>query len=306
MSLGLSARHRSGRRRRRRSARFLLDGAVAGQVGRSFPWGTLAVNISGAFLLGALVGADARRRRAAPGRDRAPRRPSPRSARGRWRATASARTASCGSASRTSLVSLVLGVSAAWLGRQARGGAVNDDCLKLTVYYGERDRAGGGFLADALVDVFARHELQTSLVMRGIGRLRRQAAPAHRPAADASPRTCRSSRSPSTPANASRPRSPTSTRCAFDGLVTLERARMLHGPARPPSSCPATSTRPTKLTVYVGRQERAGGTARLRGRRRPAAPPRRRRRHGAARRRRHRPRRPPSAHASSAATPTSR
>ena len=38
--------------------RFLLDGAVAGQVGRSFPWGTLVVNIVGAFLLGALVAAD--------------------------------------------------------------------------------------------------------------------------------------------------------------------------------------------------------------------------------------------------------
>jgi CrcB protein len=38
-------------------ARFLLDGAVAGRLGRSFPWGTLAVNISGALLLGVLVGA---------------------------------------------------------------------------------------------------------------------------------------------------------------------------------------------------------------------------------------------------------
>jgi CrcB protein len=38
-------------------ARFLLDGAIAGRVGRSFPWGTFAVNISGAFLLGVLAGA---------------------------------------------------------------------------------------------------------------------------------------------------------------------------------------------------------------------------------------------------------
>ena len=36
-------------------ARFLLDGAVTGRLGRSFPWGTLAVNLIGAFLLGALV-----------------------------------------------------------------------------------------------------------------------------------------------------------------------------------------------------------------------------------------------------------
>jgi CrcB protein len=38
-------------------ARFLLDGAVAGRLGRSFPFGTLAVNISGAFGLGVLAGA---------------------------------------------------------------------------------------------------------------------------------------------------------------------------------------------------------------------------------------------------------
>ncbi|MEA2424788.1 MAG: hypothetical protein QOH13_1198, partial [Thermoleophilaceae bacterium] len=44
---------------------------------------------------------------------------------------------------------------------------MNDDCLKLTAYFGERDRVGGRFLADALIDVFARHELQASAVMRG-------------------------------------------------------------------------------------------------------------------------------------------
>jgi fluoride exporter len=38
-------------------ARFLLDGAVASQLGRAFPFGTLAVNLTGAFALGALDGA---------------------------------------------------------------------------------------------------------------------------------------------------------------------------------------------------------------------------------------------------------
>jgi CrcB protein len=37
-------------------ARFLLDGAVTARAGTSFPWGTLAVNLSGAFALGLLVG----------------------------------------------------------------------------------------------------------------------------------------------------------------------------------------------------------------------------------------------------------
>jgi CrcB protein len=37
--------------------RFLLDGAVASRLGRAFPFGTLAVNLSGALLLGVLHGA---------------------------------------------------------------------------------------------------------------------------------------------------------------------------------------------------------------------------------------------------------
>lgn len=38
-------------------ARFVLDAAVASRVERDFPFGTLAVNLSGALALGALVGA---------------------------------------------------------------------------------------------------------------------------------------------------------------------------------------------------------------------------------------------------------
>jgi CrcB protein len=37
--------------------RFLLDGAVSARTGRRFPYGTLAVNLSGAFVLGLLTGA---------------------------------------------------------------------------------------------------------------------------------------------------------------------------------------------------------------------------------------------------------
>jgi len=38
-------------------ARFALDGLVAGRAGREFPFGTLVVNVLGALVLGALIGA---------------------------------------------------------------------------------------------------------------------------------------------------------------------------------------------------------------------------------------------------------
>ena len=38
-------------------ARFLLDGAVASRAASAFPWGTLAVNLSGSLALGILHGA---------------------------------------------------------------------------------------------------------------------------------------------------------------------------------------------------------------------------------------------------------
>lgn len=41
-------------------ARLLLDGAVSRSVGRGFPWGTLSVNVLGAFVLGVLFGAAVR------------------------------------------------------------------------------------------------------------------------------------------------------------------------------------------------------------------------------------------------------
>ena len=41
-------------------SRFLLDGAVAGRVGRDFPYGTLTVNVLGSLVLGVIVGAAVR------------------------------------------------------------------------------------------------------------------------------------------------------------------------------------------------------------------------------------------------------
>jgi PII-like signaling protein len=135
---------------------------------------------------------------------------------------------------------------------------VNDDCLKLTTYFGERDRHEGGFLADALMDVYARHALQTSLVMRGIAgfgakhHLRTdrlltlsEDLPLVSVAVDARGRIEAALQDVG--------------RLPFQGLVTLERARMLTG-AIAPTELAWHRQEATKLTVYVGRQERIGAT----------------------------------------------
>ena len=45
---------------------------------------------------------------------------------------------------------------------------MNEDCLKLTSYFGERQRTAGGFAADALLDLYGRHEVATSILLRGM------------------------------------------------------------------------------------------------------------------------------------------
>src|SRR3954464_4217384 len=130
---------------------------------------------------------------------------------------------------------------------------MKEDGLKRTTYFGERDRADGGFLADALTAIYAEHELQTSLVLRGV-----EGFGAHQ--------TMRSDRvlslSEDLPvvsvAVDRRSRIEAALRdveaLARKGLVTLERARLLTSPAEA-SEPPAGAA---KLTVYIGRQERIG------------------------------------------------
>lgn len=133
---------------------------------------------------------------------------------------------------------------------------MNDDCLKLTTYFGERDRANGGFLADAFSEIYARHELQTSLVMRGVEgfgvkhHLRTdrlltlsEDLPLVSLAVDTRPRI----EAAMTDISA----------LQFNGLVTLERARMLTKRVES-LRLPQELDEATKLTIYVGRQERLG------------------------------------------------
>lgn len=131
---------------------------------------------------------------------------------------------------------------------------MNQDCLKLTAYFGERDRVHGRFLADTLIDVFARHRLRTSLVMRGVeGFGAKQHLHTDRLL----------SLSEDLPLAAvavdTRERIeavlPEVRALELEGLVTLERARMFTGRLDA-----GALDQPAKLTVYVGRYERADGT----------------------------------------------
>ena len=45
---------------------------------------------------------------------------------------------------------------------------MNDECLKLTTYFGERQRTDGRFLADAMLDLYEQHHIATSIMLRGI------------------------------------------------------------------------------------------------------------------------------------------
>jgi PII-like signaling protein len=122
--------------------------------------------------------------------------------------------------------------------------------LKLSVYYGERDRVGRRFLADELAAVFARHELRVSLVMRGTTGF----GAAHRLRTDRLLTLSEDLPLVSVAVDdAERIEAALEDVDALGsgGLVTLERARFADDGAAPEGE--------TKLTVYLGRRERAGG-----------------------------------------------
>jgi PII-like signaling protein len=132
---------------------------------------------------------------------------------------------------------------------------VNEDCLKLTSYFGERDRAGDRFLADALVDIFERHRFAVSVLMRGTEgfglkhRLQTQRLltlsedlPLVSVAVDTRTRIEAALGEV--------------TDASGHGLVTLERARLLTDSVER-LELPTDLHEAAKLTVYLGRQERA-------------------------------------------------
>lgn len=130
-----------------------------------------------------------------------------------------------------------------------------EDALKLTTYFGERHRAGGRFVADALLDLYDEARVATSILLRGVEGfgLRHQL------------RTDRSlSLSEDLPVVAvavdRRDRIEALVERTADlvrpGLVTLERARLYRGSNSDPLAAPDGDS---KLTVYLGRRERVHG-----------------------------------------------
>lgn len=138
------------------------------------------------------------------------------------------------------------------------GGQLDEDCLKLTTYFGERDRTEDGLLGDRLLDIYGKHRLKASVLLRGaegFGRLHHlhtdrllslsEDLPVVSIAVDMRERI----ESILEPVLEIKRR----------GLITLERARLLSGDAGP-VKLPKQLQEAVKLTVYVGRQQRAQRT----------------------------------------------
>jgi PII-like signaling protein len=140
---------------------------------------------------------------------------------------------------------------------------MNQQSLKLTAYFGERQRAvgeGGKFLADTMLDLFGSRGITTSVMLRGITGF----GPKHELRCDQS-----LSLSEDPPVAIAAVDVESEVRTLVDdviamtgtGLVTVERARLItrdHG-AETLSSIDDSTGDAAKLTIYIGRLERIGG-----------------------------------------------
>jgi PII-like signaling protein len=136
---------------------------------------------------------------------------------------------------------------------------VNADCLKLTAYFGERGRAEGRFLADVILDRCGERQIATSVLLRGIEGFGYK----HHLRTD---RLLSLSEDLPMVAVAVDERAKVESLFAdlsevdHGALLTLERARLLRDEIGP-VTLPEELHEATKLTIYVGRQERVYRTA---------------------------------------------
>jgi PII-like signaling protein len=134
---------------------------------------------------------------------------------------------------------------------------MNNDCLKLTSYFGERQRTDGRFLAEALLDLYGEHQIATSIMLRGIAGfgLRQHLR---------SDQSLSMSEDPPVALIAvdTRPKIEElldeQTALTKRGLITLERARLFRE-SDDELVAADQQHEATKLTIYVGRKEQVYG-----------------------------------------------
>jgi PII-like signaling protein len=135
---------------------------------------------------------------------------------------------------------------------------MDDDCLKLTAYLAERRRTGGSFVSDVLLGLYAQHEIACGVLLRGIGGF----GTGHYLRTDES-----LTLSEDPPVMIIAVDTRTKIEALLDevlavkqrGLVTLERARLLHKDIGSPR-LPEDPRDAVKLTIYVGRKQRINGS----------------------------------------------
>ncbi|OBF63213.1 hypothetical protein A5753_13065 [Mycobacterium sp. 852002-51971_SCH5477799-a] len=134
---------------------------------------------------------------------------------------------------------------------------MDDDCLKLTTYLAERRRTGGNFVSDVLLGLYAQHRIACGVLLRGIGGF----GTGHHLRTDES---LTLSEDPPVAIVAVDTRTKIEALLApvlgvkQRGLVTLERARLLHEDV---GAQPAEDLGDAvKLTIYVGRKQRVNGS----------------------------------------------
>ncbi|SBS78162.1 conserved hypothetical protein [uncultured Mycobacterium sp.] len=134
---------------------------------------------------------------------------------------------------------------------------MNDECLKLTTYFGERQRSGGRFLAEAMLDLYGERQVASSIMLRGIAGFGLR----HHLRTDES-----LSMSEDPPVAVIAVDTASVINDLLDpvmsmkkrGLLTLERARLLRDDIGAIELSDELHEA-TKLTVYVGRKERVFG-----------------------------------------------
>lgn len=128
-----------------------------------------------------------------------------------------------------------------------------EDCLKVTSYFGERQRVRGRFFSDVLLDLLEEHEISTGILLRAAGGFGLR----HHLRTD---QTLTMSEDPSVTAVAAdieeRIRALVDDIRALQprGMLTVERARLVRGDLFT-EPLPEGLHESTKLTIYVGRYE---------------------------------------------------